>query len=40
MAQELDSRVGLIWVVLLYSAAWTILTKLLCDKPRDCPRSE
>jgi hypothetical protein len=35
MAQQ-DDRVGIIWVVLVYSVAWSVLTTLLLDKKQRC----
>jgi hypothetical protein len=36
MPGQQDDRVGIIWVALLYSVAWTILTSLLLDKRQGC----
>ena len=30
--QQQDWRVGVVWVVLIYSVWWSIATTLLCDK--------
>lgn len=36
LEQQQDDRVGIVWVVLLYSVAWSILTSLLLDKRQVC----